>query len=185
MKKKKIFRERLNFKHADFRGSVDLGLSGINTAIATPAVTHHNYEGFDTRGFQFGNLWSSINDPKFYSDVTASDIVPKEEDFIEVTFRLISATTVGAGTWKATDFTNAKVLKASMDKLNGKPIYKDRETDLDNWVGVVKGTRWSAETTENGVKIPAGIDGLMLIDAKTNPKIARGLLLGSIFSNSV
>jgi hypothetical protein len=54
-----------------------------------------------------------------------------------------------------------------------------------NWVGITKAPKWTEATTVNGMVIPAGIDGIISIDAKTNPKIARGVLLKSIFSNSV
>lgn len=182
--KKKIFRQRLSYRHADFHQSLEIGLAGVSMPLE--AGRNYNEEfGVSDDTFQLGSLFGSINSAKFYDGITADSVVPKPEDFIEVPFRLLSATVVGAGTWKATDFTNATVLKRSAPKLNNKPIYKDHETDLDNWVGLIKGTKWTAETVQNGVKVPAGIDGLMAIDAKTNPKIARGILLGSIFSNSV
>lgn len=38
---------------------------------------------------------------------------------------------------------------------------------------------------QGDTKVPSGIDAMVLIDAKTNPKIARGVLMGSVFSNSV
>jgi hypothetical protein len=133
----------------------------------------------------FGFFGSSSDSNKYFENVNAENIMPQAEDFIDIPFRLLTATTVGAGSWKATDFSNARVLKASKSKLNNKPVYKDHDTDLDNWVGIVKTTKWTEEQTQGGVKIPAGIDAVLSIDAKTNPKIARGVLIGAIHSNSV
>ncbi len=182
---KKVFRQKMNFDKAMLIGSLEMGASGLSLPYIQGADYTKEFSTPKDWLMQFGSLWSSINDPKFYADIAISDIMPKAEDFIEVPFRLLTATTVGAGTWKATDFSNVKVLKESMSKLEGKPVYKDHETDLDNWVGLVRAVKWSGATTQNGVTVPAGIDGLVAIDAKTNPKIARGVLLGSIFSNSV
>jgi len=134
----------------------------------------------------FGLFGGSSDANKFYPDLNVpKDLIPKPEDFIKVPFRLLSATTVGGGSWKATDFSNEQVLKQSMAKLNGKPVYYDHDQDLMNWVGIIEGVKWTEARTENGEFIPAGIDGIISIDAKTSPKIARGVLIGAIFSNSV
>lgn len=186
MKRKKLYTGRLSFSKAELMASqVDLSAVGINLPMVNKTVESLRKE-YNVQGeIQLGSMWGSMNDPKYYKDLQAQDIVPKPEDFIEVPFRLLSATTVGAGTWKATDFSDEKVLKQSMEMLIGKPMYKDHETDLDNWIGLVRGVSWEKAKEQNGVKVPAGINGLVAIDAKTNPKTARGVLLGSIFSNSV
>lgn len=182
--KKKIFKSQLNFSKAELAGEVHLGAVGVNLPMVDSFLDSKQYD-MSPNWLQLGSLFGSVNDPKFYDNIKMEDVIPKEEDFLTVPFRLLSATTVGAGTWKAADFSDAKILKKSMNKLNGKPLYKDHETDLDNWVGIIKGTKWSNGFNQDGVEIPAGIDGLVAIDAKTNPKIARGVLMGSIFSNSV
>lgn len=186
MKQKKLYTERLCFSKAELMASqVDLSAVGINLPIKNRDIQELRKE-YNVQGdISLGSMWGSMNDPKYYKDLQAQDIVPKPEDFIEVPFRLLSATTVGAGTWKATDFSDEQMLKKSMDFLIGKPMYKDHETDLDNWIGLVRGVSWEKSKEQNGVKVPAGINGLVAIDAKTNPKTARGVLLGSIFSNSV
>lgn len=186
---KRIFKGRLSFSKAELLASqVDLSAIGINLPAPPPTSggTEALRKEFGVEGnIQLGSMWGSMNDPKYYENVNASSIVPKSEDFIEVPFRLLSATTVGAGTWKATDFSDEKMLERSVALLAGKPVYKDHETDLDNWVGIIRGTKWEEAKMQGGTRIPAGINGLLAIDAKTNPKTARGLLLGSIFSNSV
>lgn len=133
----------------------------------------------------FSWFGSSADTSKYFDGVTGKNIVPKPEDFIRVPFRLISAAIVGAGTWKATDFSDAVMLKGSMDKLNQKPIFFDHAQDIMNWVGIVTEPSWSEERIQDGMRIPAGIDGVLAIDAKTNPKLARGVLIGAVMSNSV
>ena len=186
MKQKKLYTARLSFSKAELMASqVDLSAVGINLPIKNKDIQELRKE-YNVQGdISLGSMWGSMNDPKYYKDLQAQDIVPKPEDFIEVPFRLLSATTVGAGTWKATDFSDEQMLKRSMELLIGKPMYKDHETDLDNWIGLVRGVSWEKSKEQNGIKVPAGINGLVAIDAKTNPKTARGVLLGSIFSNSV
>ncbi len=182
MKKNKIFTTKLNFSKDELQGNVQLTGAGIMLPSSyldkNPASNFVGRRSLDSFG------WHG-NDPKFYNDVSSSDIIPKPEDFIEQPFRLLSATVVGGGSWKATDFSNTKVLKASMEKLNGKAVYKDHETDTDNWVGIINGVSWSSETTNGSVKVPAGIDGILALDSKTNPKVCRGILIGNLYSNSV
>lgn len=134
---------------------------------------------------QLGLFGGSNNMNSYYPNATMEDIMPKPEDFMDFPFRLISATIVGAGSWKATDFSRPGVLEASKDMLLAKPVYPDHETDMANWLGIIKSVKWSPETTQDGMKIPGGIDGMISIDAKSNPKVARGVVMGITFSNSV
>lgn len=182
--KKKLFRSSVNFSKVELVGMVSIGASGISLPFSNGDFKREEFES-KKDWLAFGSLFGSVNDPKFYESMNMQNIIPKPEDFVEAPFRLITATVVGAGTWKCTDFSDAGVLKASYPLLEGKPLYKDHETDLDNWVGLVTGVKWSPSFTSNGQKVPAGIDGIVAIDSKTNPKIARGVLMGSVFSNSV
>lgn len=162
------------------RASLAMGNAGIMIAMPSKEA--------DAKKFMHSFGWGSSSDSnKFYPDLNVKkDLAPKEEDFVNVPFRLLSATMVAAGTWRSTDFSDASVLKDAVKKLDGKPVYKDHETDLDNWVGIVRNPKFSgAFTMDDGTQIPAGLDGIISIDGKTNPKIARGVLLGAIFSNSV
>lgn len=163
--------------------SLQMEFVGVNMP-ATKEVLDSFAEGKDVESL--GWFGGSNNANTFYAGLDVpKEIMPKPEDFIKVPFRLLSATTVGAGSWKSTDFSNEKVLKASLKKLVGKPLYYDHDTDLLNWVGIVESVKWTEARMQDGQLIPAGIDGIVAIDAKTNPKIARGVLVGSIFSNSV
>ena len=181
---KRTYRGKLSFNAADVlqRNQVNIDLSGLSMPIpADFAAFSKEFEGYSRDRLAFG--WGG-NDPKFHGDVN-NNIQPKPEDFVEVPFRLISATIVGGGTWKATDFSNVAVLKKSRQLLDGKTVYKDHETDTDNWVGLVNGVKWTEGFKSNGVDVPAGIDGILAIDKITNPKVARGCLMGTIYSNSV
>lgn len=140
-----------------------------NARNEVPAGTSARYlESFGL----FGGASNNMNTFNPGLDVN-SDVVPKEEDFIRVPFRLLSATVVAAGSWRSTDFGNEAVLKKSMRKLVGKPVYIDHDTDsVVNNVGVIEEVKWTA--AKDGV--PGGIDGILKIDAKANPKVARGVL---------
>lgn len=183
MKKKKIFKSRMSFDKSELLGLVSM-YGGVNMPIPTSQEDMYKEMGLERKPISFGMYG---NMPQFYPNMQNSDIVPKEEDFIRVPFRLLSATIVGGGTWKATDFSNTAVLKKSVKMLEGKPMFKDHETDIDNWIGYVEGSKWTEakKDSKTNLTVPAGIDGIVVVDSKIDPKVARGLLLGTIFSNSV
>lgn len=178
----KTRRMKLSFtKDELFRASLDLRNSGISMPLMDDDKLKESFN-VGTIQDSFGFFGSGNNANTFHPDITIPEhIQPKPEDFVRVPFRLLSATTVGAGTWKATDFSNTRMLRDSLEKLQNKPIYFDHDTELLNWVGIVETVNWEGKKGD----VPGGINGLLAIDAKTNPKIARGVLIGSIFSNSV
>lgn len=182
---KKRFKTRLSFDKDELVGRVSLDHAGMNTSNGVRPKVPFTREELEAICVSFGMFGGSNNSNVYMPDATAESIMPKPEDFIDVPFRLITATTVGAGSWKATNFAKAGVLETSVSKLNAKPVYYDHDTDLMNWVGITKSPKWTQATTNNGIVVPAGIDGIISIDVKTNPKIARGVILQSIFSNSV
>jgi len=177
---KKRFTGFMNF-NADGSPALVLDLNVSGVVLNNVEHTKDYYNGFESKKdwlkYQINNT--------FNPDTTPQALIPKEEDFVQKPFRLISATTVGAGTWKSTDFSDTRILRGSRNMLEGVPVYKEHRMNLDNWMGIVTGVKWTSAFTSNGVNIPAGIDGIIAVDAKTNPKIARGLLMGTIFSNSV
>lgn len=116
------------------------------------------------------------------------DVIPKPEDYIYVPFRMISATILGADTWKATDFSDEKILKGSLRLLENKPVYVNHNlSDVMNNVGVITAPRWQEKMKVGKDIIPAGINGMFKIDAKAHPQVARNLLSEppSIQSDSV
>lgn len=185
-KLKKKYTEKLSFDKPKFNLHIN------NAGFNTPGENLRDLSGYKSIDMfksleQFGMFGSGNNANTFFPNANVpNDVVPKPEDFIDVPFRLLSAAIVGAGTWKATDFRDTAILKESRDMLLEKPVYFDHDTDLLNWVGITKSVKWTeAFTNKDGVPVPAGIDGVLAIDAKVNPKIARGVLSGIIFSNSV
>lgn len=129
---------------------------------------------------------SSPNYTTYYPDVTAEDFKPKDEDFINPVFRLLSETIVAK--YRPIDFSKPGVLKASMKMLLGQSVNIDHETAVGNAIGSVSEVYWQESyKTSSGIVVPAGINGTLKIDAKSNPRIARGIMMEppSIHSNSV
>lgn len=146
-----------------------------------------NSDNNQTKIESFG-LWevATPNYATFYPDVTPEDFNPKEEEFIEPVFRLLSETIVSKGA--PIDFGKEGVLKNSMKKLLGQTINIDHETAIGNAIGSVSEVYWQESyKTKSGVVVPAGINGKFKIDGKSNPRIARGIMMSppSIHSNSV
>ena len=131
---------------------------------------------------------SSPNYTTFYPDVKAEDLTPNEADFIYPVFRMLSMTTVNADSLPI-DFGKPGVLKSAMGLMLGVTINADHETALGNAMGSVSEVFWQNTYMDpiTGNKVPAGINGVFKIDGKSNPRIARGIMMDppSIHSNSV
>lgn len=139
-------------------------------------------ESIQSLGF-FG---SDIDYNTYYPDLKTEDLSPKDDEFIEPMFRLLSSTIVSKN-WNPTDFSQGGVLKASMKLLLGQTVNCDHETNIGNAIGSVSKVVWQDEYKDGDFTIPAGINGVLKIDGKANPRIARGILMDppSIHSNSV
>lgn len=135
---------------------------------------------------QFGLFGSDIDYNTYYPELKAEDLKPKDEEFIEPVFRLLSETIVSKN-WNPTDFSKNGVLKASMKLLLGQTVNCDHSTDIGNAIGSVSKVMWQDGYKDGSFSIPAGINGVLKIDGKANPRIARGILMEppSIHSNSV
>lgn len=175
---KNLYRTEFSFSKAEAAGDshvLNIGAAGFNYKPAL-ALNQSDLKTFrDTLALDYGFIDPNLN---------SSDIVPKPEDFMPFEFRLLSATVVAPYTWRATEFPEA-VLKASTKKLENKPVFTSHYTSVDNVIGQVKNPVWSKKSTEQGKTIPAGIDGVLMIDTKIAPRVARNLLTGNLFSNSV
>lgn len=114
----------------------------------------------------------NIQSPVFTSHL------PQEGDYVRIPFRILSATNVGKGSWKSTDFSDEAVLKASMTLLEGIPAMIDHNVwSVQGAIGVIQNPRWEAAyTDEKGVQIPAGIVADYVIDAKQHADLIRKLL---------
>lgn len=101
-------------------------------------------------------------------------LIPKQEDYYLFPFRHLSATTVGGGTWKATDFSKGNILKKSTPLLAGKPAYLNHVQAVGKAVGVVGETEWVAQyKNQNGDIIPGGIEAPFVIDSVLHPELVR------------
>lgn len=134
----------------------------------------------------FGLFGSDIDYNTYYPDVNPEEFTPKDDEFIEPTFRMLSACIVSKN-WLPTDFSKPGVLKAAMELLVGQTVNCDHETNIGNAIGSVKEVAWQEAYKIGDVEIPAGINAVLRLDAKANPRIARGIMMDppSIHSNSV
>jgi hypothetical protein len=181
-------RDKLSFNKSDLRATLRLDNLGsapyIGGGTNEPPVVGSAQEGSQS----FGWMGRTNNSNTFYPNVEgAESVIPVDSDYYKSDWRLISATIVGAFTWKATDFSNEGVLKRSRKLLENKPLYRDHEAEeTDNWVGIVKKPTWRESFIDSkGNRIPAGIDASLWIDAKANPRMVRAVAAGIVFSNSV
>lgn len=129
---------------------------------------------------------ASPNYATYYPDVTEDDLKPLDAEFIYPVFRMLSETIVYKGA--PIDFGKPGVLKGSMKKLLGQTINIDHEVAIGNSIGAVSEVYWQESyKSKDGVKVPAGINAVLKIDGKSNPRIARGVMMEppSIHSNSV
>lgn len=132
----------------------------------------------------FGLFSSPSN--RYYPGLSPEDWNPKDEDYITPTYRMLSEVIVNKQ-YDPIDFGYGGVLKASKDLLVGQSVNTNHNTDVEDAIGVVVETFWDESYKTEGKIIPAGFNGLLKIDAKANPRIARGILMDppSIHSNSV
>jgi len=139
----------------------------------------------DTQNFGlFDN--STPNYATYYPDVKAEDLEPKDDEFIMPTFRMLSETIVYKGA--PIDFGKKDILKSSMHLLLGQSINIDHEVAVGNAIGAVSQVFWQNSYKDNkGKLVPAGMNAVLKIDGKSNPRIARGVMMNppSIHSNSV
>lgn len=135
---------------------------------------------------KFGLFGGDIDYNTYYPDLDLKDLNPQDEEFIEPMFRLLSETIVSRN-FMPTDFSRGGVLKASMNLLLGQTVNCDHETNIGNAIGSVSQVIWQDAYKDGQFTVPAGINGVLKIDAKANPRIARGILMDppSIHSNSV
>lgn len=131
---------------------------------------------------------SQPNYTNYYPDVKAEDLVPKDSEFIEPLFRALSEVIVHKA-WNPVDFGANSVLKNSMGLLKGATVNPDHESSIvGNALGAVSKVGWQdSYTTDKGIVVPAGINANLKIDGKSNPRIARGIMMDppSIHSTSV
>jgi uncharacterized coiled-coil protein SlyX len=129
---------------------------------------------------------STPNYYTYYPSVKAEDLNPQDAEFVYPVFRMLSSIVIYP-TRLAIDFTEGNVLKNSMPLLKGQSLYVDHEMTTGNVMGSIMDVFWQEAYVTDGVKVPAGINGLLMIDGKSNPRIARAVMMNppSIHSSSV
>lgn len=136
---------------------------------------------------KFGLFGSSIDYNTFYPGVDSKDFTPSQDDYIEPMYRLLSSCIVNKA-YAPVEFP-ADILKNSMHLLVGQTVNCDHETSVGNAIGAVKSVSWQEAYKDEatGIEVPAGINGVLKIDGKSNPRIVRGIMMDppSIHSNSV
>lgn len=178
-KKVLIFTERFCGGHSLIIGHcpVKLKMSDVNEKLEKDPQVIGQFGLFDS---------SSPNYTTYYPDVTASDLNPSDEEFVEPIFRMLSNVTVNH--LHNPIYFPSEVLKKSMYKLIGQTVNIDHEMAVGNAIGSIKSVEWqNSYTTKDGIKVPAGINATLKIDGKSNPRIARGIMMEppSIHANSV
>lgn len=162
-------------------------VGNLTNKIALPSFSEKFYQASKVEVNKFGLFGSNTDYNTYYHDVTPEDVKPKDNEFIEPVFRMLSNCIV-AKNYMPTEFPK-DVLKASMGLLVGQTVNCDHETEIGNAIGSVKEVSWQNAYTDEtmGIEIPAGINAVLKIDAKANPRIARGIMMDppSIHSNSV
>lgn len=133
----------------------------------------------------YGLFSNAINYNTFYPEVDAKSFDPSKDEFIEPIFRMLSNCIVSKQ-YSPTEFPS-DVLKAGMNLLVGQTVNCDHSTDIGNAIGSVVEVYWQEAYQDGDAYIPAGINAKLKIDAKANPRIARGINMDppSIHSNSV
>jgi hypothetical protein len=159
------------------------------TAISDAMLAENQFKAVNLNETidSFGLFGSDLNYNTYYPDVKPEDFSPKDTEFIEPVYRLLSECIVSK--YYPTDFSVGGVLKKSMKMLIGQTVNCDHETNVGNAIGVVKSVYWQEAYTDEktGLVIPAGINGTLKIDAKANPRLARAIMMDppAIHSNSV
>lgn len=163
-------------------------MMGNKPQVITPEMVEKKYSEEKNSISSFGLFDNSTpNYATYYPDLKVEDLKPKDEEFIEPLFRMLSETIVHRQ-FNPIDFSKNGVLKKAMKLLIGQSVNIDHETAIGNAIGSVKEVQWQAAyETSDGIKVPAGINAVLKIDGKSNPRIARGIMMEppSIHSNSV
>jgi len=134
----------------------------------------------------FGLFGGSSDPNKFYPDLASSNWAPAEGDFIQPVFRGLSETTV-IFQGMPISFAKPGVLKASLALVKGITINTNHDTEVENAIGAVVNAHWQGSYSVGKHTIPAGINLVLKIDAKSNPRIARAITMEppAIHSNSM
>jgi hypothetical protein len=140
-----------------------------------------------TLSSEFGLFGGESQYNHFTPGVKAEHWQPNDdEDFIYPTFRILSDTTVVK--FGVPIHFGGDVLRRYVKAIEGQTVYPDHKNDeVGNSLGTVLRAWWEDSYKANGVEVPAGISAVLKLDAVSNPRIARAILMNppAIHSGSV
>lgn len=160
-------------------------VGNVPKGVDTDSLSKNYFKAAKVDISKYGLFSSDIDYNTYFPDVTKKDFNPETDEFIEPVFRLLSNCIVSKN-YTPTEFPE-DVLKESIPLLIGQTVNCDHETNIGNAIGSVKEAFWQDSYQIDGKDIPGGINGILKIDGKANPRIVRGIMMEppSIHSNSV
>ena len=164
-------------------GGHSLMVSHVPEKVASGSLSDNFYKATkkDKESIERFGMWGgSLNFNSFSPEVTPEMLKPKDEEFIEPMFRMLSSTVVSKN-YNPTYFS-AEVLRESMPLLVGQTINLDHDMDVGNAIGAVKSVEWQDSYEVDGIIIPSGINGIFKIDGMSNPRIARGIMIDPLYT---
>lgn len=105
---------------------------------------------------------------------------PKPEDYVMIPMRALSASAVQGNTINFAH-NDGQALQEAVDMFNGLIILKDHDQTVDKWVGQTQDAYWDTSIPDT----PPGVNFMLKVDTKADPKLARGLISGMVTSGSV
>lgn len=132
---------------------------------------------------------ASPNFTTYYPGITEKDLKPELDSatLVYPIFRALSQVTVHKNS-NPIDFSKNNALKNSLGMLRAQSVYPNHEMLVGNELGVVFEEVWqNSYTTNDGIKVPAGINVKLKLDGQAHPSIVRGIMMEppSIHSVSV
>ena len=173
-----ISKERFFIGHSVVSNKLpkDAPLADLNKMLHDDQIELEKFGLFDVAAPDFN---------KFYPDVKPEDLEPKDEEFSYPIFRALSK--INVNKFGPIDFGKGNILKDSLSLIIGQTIYSNHESMVGNEVGAVLDAVWQNGTTQNGIKVPAGINVKLKLDGKKAPALVRGVMMSppSVHSVSV
>lgn len=147
----------------------------LNIKLALRRDKDHPIQGNRSLAESFGFDAQLLDDPLFFT--------PMDSDYVLVPTRMLSACLVQSNMFNF-GFNNGQALMAACaaGMFNGLTIFKNHDTQVENWLGKTQDTFWEDTTAQN---VPPGVTGFMNLDKKSDPKVIRGILSGALDSVSV
>lgn len=110
---------------------------------------------------------------KIQLESTALDSpITETGDYYSRKFRIISAdTTVLAGGWKAMTIPS-EVLRAAVDKVNGRFVHLSHDKDISKWLGKIEDPYFEEASTDR----PAGINATVSISRQRDDVLKTGII---------